>query len=133
MKQIILLLLCFNSFLIKAQTQYKSFHFSTDDGLPSNTIYSITQDNNKNLILGTDNGLSVFNGNEFVNYNVKDGLTNPYIVSVCQEGSVIFLINYNGNIQENSAVLVESNRGFLFGDSVFETIKVLDNKVLFLE
>ena len=43
------------------------------------------------------------------------------------------MINYNGNIQENSAVLVESNRGFLFGDSVFETIKVLDNKVLFLE
>ena len=43
------------------------------------------------------------------------------------------MVNYNGNIQENSAVLVESNRGFLFGDSVFETIKVLDNKVLFLE
>ncbi|WP_322550284.1 aminotransferase class IV [Flavobacterium psychraquaticum] len=43
------------------------------------------------------------------------------------------MVNYNGNIQENSGVLVESNRGFLFGDSVFETIKVLDNKVLFLE
>lgn len=43
------------------------------------------------------------------------------------------MVNYNGNIQENSAVLVESNRGFLYGDSVFETIKVLDNKVLFLE
>jgi branched-chain amino acid aminotransferase len=25
------------------------------------------------------------------------------------------------------------SRGFLFGDSIFETIKVLDNKVLFLE
>ena len=43
------------------------------------------------------------------------------------------MVNCNGNIQENSAVLIDSNRGFLFGDSVFETIKVLDNKVLFLE
>ena len=43
------------------------------------------------------------------------------------------MVNYNGNIQEDSGVLVESNRGFLYGDSVFETIKVLDNKVLFLE
>ena len=42
------------------------------------------------------------------------------------------MVNYNGNIQENSGVLVEANRGFLYGDSVFETIKVLDNKVLFL-
>ena len=43
------------------------------------------------------------------------------------------MVNYNGNIQENSAILIDSNRGFLFGDSVFETIKVLDSKVLFLE
>lgn len=43
------------------------------------------------------------------------------------------MVNYNGNIQENSAISIESNRGFLFGDAVFETIKVLDNKVLFLE
>lgn len=43
------------------------------------------------------------------------------------------MVNCNGNIQENNSILIDSNRGFLFGDSVFETIKVLDNKVLFLE
>ncbi len=43
------------------------------------------------------------------------------------------MVNFNGNIQENSSISLENNRGFLFGDSVFETIKVLDNKVLFLE
>ncbi len=43
------------------------------------------------------------------------------------------MVNFNGNIQENSSILIENNRGFLFGDSIFETIKVLDNKVLFLE
>ena len=43
------------------------------------------------------------------------------------------MINYNGNIQQNSNFSIESNRGFLYGDAIFETIKVLDNKVLFLE
>jgi branched-chain amino acid aminotransferase len=43
------------------------------------------------------------------------------------------MVNFNGTIQDNSAVFVESNRGFLVGDAVFETIKVANNQVLFLE
>lgn len=43
------------------------------------------------------------------------------------------MVNFNGNIQDNSGIHIENNRGFLFGDSVFETIKVLPNKILFLE
>lgn len=43
------------------------------------------------------------------------------------------MVNYNGNIQESSNFSIESNRGFLYGDAIFETIRVLDNKVLFLE
>ena len=43
------------------------------------------------------------------------------------------MINFNGNILESSAVNIENNRGFLYGDAVFETLRVLNNKVLFLE
>lgn len=43
------------------------------------------------------------------------------------------MVNCNGIIQESTSIGIESNRGFLYGDAVFETIKVLDNKVLFLE
>ena len=43
------------------------------------------------------------------------------------------MVNFNGTIQENSAVVIESNRGFLVGDAIFESIKVVHNKVLFLE
>jgi branched-chain amino acid aminotransferase len=43
------------------------------------------------------------------------------------------MVNFNGTIQDNSAVFVEFNRGFLVGDAVFETIKVVNNQVLFLE
>lgn len=43
------------------------------------------------------------------------------------------MVNFNGTILENSAVVIESNRGFLVGDAIFESIKVVHNKVLFLE
>jgi branched-chain amino acid aminotransferase len=43
------------------------------------------------------------------------------------------MINYNGSIQDTSNFSIENNRGFLFGDAVFETIKVNGNKILFLE
>ncbi len=43
------------------------------------------------------------------------------------------MINYNGNIQTSSNIEIENNRGFLFGDAVFETIKVNGLKILFLE
>jgi branched-chain amino acid aminotransferase len=43
------------------------------------------------------------------------------------------MINFNGNIVASDANLLVNNRAFLYGDGVFETVKVLDNKVLFLE
>lgn len=43
------------------------------------------------------------------------------------------MINFNGSIQDTSNFAIESNRGFLFGDAIFETIKVNGTKILFLE
>ncbi|WP_353076472.1 aminotransferase class IV [Flavobacterium sp.] len=43
------------------------------------------------------------------------------------------MINCNGNIQNSSNFEIENNRGFLFGDAIFETIKVNGTKILFLE
>ena len=42
------------------------------------------------------------------------------------------MINYNGNFKDQSLDHF-NNRGFLFGDSVFETIKVIDNKIIYWE
>ena len=43
------------------------------------------------------------------------------------------MINFNGTIQDSTTVLTSQNRSFLYGDGVFETLKVVDNKILFLE
>ncbi len=42
------------------------------------------------------------------------------------------MINYNGNFNHKFSTEF-NNRGFLFGDSVFETIKVVNNKIIFWE
>jgi len=42
------------------------------------------------------------------------------------------MINYNGKIIEGTEPNL-LNRGFLYGDCVFETIKVIDNKIIFWE
>ena len=44
------------------------------------------------------------------------------------------MINFNGSIfQNNSNLLSNENRGFKYGDALFETVKVIDNKILFWE
>ncbi len=43
------------------------------------------------------------------------------------------MINYNGEILSSETNLSNSNRGFLYGDGVFETLKIVNNKILFLE
>ncbi len=44
-----------------------------------------------------------------------------------------FMINYNGQIITSETTLSNSNRAFLYGDGVFETLKIVNNKILFLE
>ncbi len=44
------------------------------------------------------------------------------------------MVNINGNLVENSnATISVSNRGLAYGDSVFETIRVINGKIIFWE
>ena len=43
------------------------------------------------------------------------------------------MINYNGTLTKNSPTLSINNRAFKYGDGLFETIKVVDNEIIFLE
>ncbi|GGD04967.1 aminotransferase class IV [Hyunsoonleella pacifica] len=43
------------------------------------------------------------------------------------------MINFNGNILEDTTCISIHNRGFAYGDAVFETIKVSNGKILFWE
>jgi branched-chain amino acid aminotransferase len=43
------------------------------------------------------------------------------------------MINFNGTIVPQDSSLLAQNRAFLYGDAVFETVKITDTKILFLE
>ena len=43
------------------------------------------------------------------------------------------MINFNGNIAAENDNVLTQNRAFLYGDGVFETLKIINNKILFLE
>ncbi len=43
------------------------------------------------------------------------------------------MINFNGTITASETNLLVNNRAFLYGDGVFESMKMVDQKILFLE
>lgn len=43
------------------------------------------------------------------------------------------MINFNGQLVSDTATVSNSNRAFLYGDGVFETLKIVNNKILYLE
>jgi len=63
--------------------------YTTKDGLPSNTIHSIQEDDEGNLWLGTGRGLSRFSLKDFsfLNYDDKDGLqSNQFTIGQISPG-----------------------------------------------
>ena len=43
------------------------------------------------------------------------------------------MINFNGILQDSDTNLLDQNRGFLYGDGVFEKLKIVGGKILFFE
>lgn len=43
------------------------------------------------------------------------------------------MINFNGTLVTQESNILTQNRGFLYGDAVFETVKIVNSKVLYLE
>ncbi|WP_340111378.1 two-component regulator propeller domain-containing protein [Maribellus mangrovi] len=62
----VLIIFCGQS--VWAQSEYRFDIFTQEDGLPNNQIQTIFQDNKGFMWIGTSQGLSRFDGYEFVNY-----------------------------------------------------------------
>ena len=55
--------------------------FTTKDGLPSDKIYCVRIDGDR-VLVGTSNGLAVYENGEWQNYTVEDGLAHPGVLSI---------------------------------------------------
>lgn len=76
----------------------KLVYLTIEDGLPSNRIVNIIEDDPGNLWFETDAGLSKFDGKAFTNYNEKDGLCSDMISKLFIDGKGILWIGTWGGV-----------------------------------
>jgi hypothetical protein len=89
MKPLIVLIYCvlaIKSDCLRAQT-YSSVRYDAKDGLPSATVYDITEDKDGFIWFGTENGLCRFDGKNFKTFTTKDGLPDNSILKVHGDNS----------------------------------------------
>tara|TARA_R100000935_G_scaffold21876_4_gene40563 strand:- start:121812 stop:122861 length:1050 start_codon:yes stop_codon:yes gene_type:complete len=73
-------------------------YLTIKDGLPSNRITSIIEDDLGNLWFGTGAGISKFDGKTFFNYSEKDGLCSDMISDLFIDSKGIFWIGTWGGV-----------------------------------
>ncbi len=72
-------------------------NLTTEDGLPSNTIYDMLQDSKGYMWFATGAGVSRFDGRRFTNYAIKDGLTELDILKLYEDSKGrIWFMGLNG-------------------------------------
>jgi ligand-binding sensor domain-containing protein/serine phosphatase RsbU (regulator of sigma subunit) len=99
--------------------KYNVLNFSTADGLPSQIINDVYQDRDGYLWFATQDGVSIFNGNEFTEFAPIKELRNIDAVSIAQDQdgriyigtntSGIFIYDYNKVVQLNEKNGLPSN------------------------
>lgn len=86
---IIFFLLIVNLLISASDINFKNYRFI--DGLSSNNLTDITIDDKNRTWIGTYNGITMFNGNEFNSFYTHDSLSEKYINCLSQhDGSAWF-------------------------------------------
>lgn len=92
------MLMCFENLQLNGQRNIYQ-NFTTEDGLPSNTVYRIDQDDDGYIWMATGAGASRYNGTDFTNYGsrsgLKDDIFNLYIDDVNRVWFESFTNYYN--------------------------------------
>lgn len=113
------------SFLLNAQEPLY-VNFQLEDGLPSNELYQVVQDNRGYLWIGTDRGLVKYNGYEFIDDFGPHEISNLPVFGFHQDHSdrLWFYTRSGGIAQINGDSIVIPD----FNDSL---VLVLENKVVY--
>lgn len=108
------------------QAQYAT-NYSIKEGLPSNHVYKVTQDNNGFIWVITDNGIAKFNGTEFKVFTTKEGLpTNDvWEIATTPDGKVWFFCKASkvGYIENDKVYSFEGQEKGI----VFFPLKIIEN------
>ena len=74
-------------------------NYTTVDGLPSDNIYSVTQDGEGFIWFSTDNGVSRFDGTRFKNFSKADGVSdNDVLRTLMDSKGRLWFLTFNGKL-----------------------------------
>lgn len=79
---LLILLLFFTSYSSYAQEYYSYTHYDISDGLAGSSAYCMAQDKEGFMWIGTETGLSRFDGTHFVSYTTADGLPDMEVLQM---------------------------------------------------
>jgi two-component sensor histidine kinase len=97
-KQVVFLGLMLVATNLSAQNPYIQ-HYTTHDGLPSNTVYYIYQDSKKFIWFATDAGVVRYDGTTFKNYRTNDGVSSNNVIRIKEDSNGrIWFFNFNGSL-----------------------------------
>jgi len=123
--------------LLPAQNPYIQ-NYTTNDGLPSNTVYPIIQDRNNFIWFGTDAGVARYDGTEFTCFSKKDGLNSNEIIVIKEDSQGrIWFFNLGGSMNyfyqnkifnpQNAPFLDSLQSRFFFRDFSEDLCQVCDS------
>jgi ligand-binding sensor domain-containing protein/two-component sensor histidine kinase len=114
--------------------------YTTTDGLIQNTVKIVKQDKHGRLWIGTSEGLSIYDGTEFINYSHKEGLVNSVINCFYEVNDTIMLVGSNGSgvyiflkppFDKDTLVKIFSGKKYLINNNVNMILKDWDNNYWF--
>lgn len=90
-------LLCTNSLASFSQGSIKLYN--AGNGLPSSTVYSSMQDKEGFIWFATNAGVSRFDGKQFENFDITDGLSDNEVLHIAQDSKDrIWFLCFNGTV-----------------------------------
>ena len=95
---------------------YSYTHFTKEDGLPSNIVYHLVNDNDGFIWIGTDAGLVRFDGSHFITFTTDDGLpSNDVFKLTCDSKNRVWMISMSKEIcyYQNGKIHNKYNTPFL--------------------
>jgi ligand-binding sensor domain-containing protein/signal transduction histidine kinase len=86
--------------------------YTVDDGLAGDEINTILQDSRGYLWIGTDAGLSRFDGSRFAGYDPRQGLPSPHVTALLETASGGLLVGTTGGLARLDLTSTSASRVF---------------------
>ncbi|MCW5901141.1 MAG: hypothetical protein KIT30_01645 [Cyclobacteriaceae bacterium] len=85
----ILLLACAEEGEVAQSQRHKWVYYDKGDGLASNRVLALYEDNSNRIWIGTDQGVDVYTGSSFVHYSVANGLVSNVVNAIASDNDGI--------------------------------------------